>query len=109
MILARLIDICLLLFQAFRAIHGREPSSLRRRDQLWKVMLAGERAQDAGGPYRESWTMMAQDLMSSTLPLLKPCPNAQADATDGLNRDTWVLNPIAQVMINSKCLNFSES
>ena len=77
--------------QVFRAVHGMPASCLRRTDQLWKVLLAGERAQDAGGPYRESWSLMCQEMMSSSLPLFVPSPNAKASV--GTNRETWVINP----------------
>jgi hypothetical protein len=76
--------------QVFRAVHGLDASVLRRSD-LWKVLLAGERAQDAGGPYRESWSLMCAELMSSTLPLLVPSANNRTGV--GSNRDAWVLNP----------------
>eukprot|EP01036_Dinobryon_divergens_P031758 gene31758-41221_t len=79
--------------QAFRTIHGLPSSSLRRKEQLWTVVFIGEHSQDAGGPYRESWSSMCQELMSASLPLLKPSPNATIMV--GINRDTWVLNPDA--------------
>ena len=46
--------------QAFRSIHGLPSSSLRRKEQLWTVIFVGEHSQDAGGPYRESWSTMCQ-------------------------------------------------
>jgi hypothetical protein len=76
--------------QAFRVIHGMPPSQIRRKDQLWKVAFAGEHSNDVGGPYRESWTVICQELQTGTLPLLIPCPNALSDT--GQNRDTWLLN-----------------
>lgn len=79
--------------QIFRSVHGKPPATLRRTGQLWKVIFAGEYGQDAGGPYRESWTEMFQELISSSLPLLKPCPNASSVL--GNNQDSWILNPDA--------------
>lgn len=79
--------------QAFRAIHGRPPASLRHTGQHWKVIFAGERAQDAGGPYRESWSVMCGELQSPHVPLLKQCPNARSLV--GFHQDAWVLNPDA--------------
>lgn len=38
------------------------PRALRTRNKLYNCMFMGERAQDAGGPYRESWSMYAQEL-----------------------------------------------
>ena len=55
------------------------------------VSLISFRAHDAGGPYRESWSVMCQELMSASLPLLRPCPNAAALV--GTHRDAWILNP----------------
>ena len=63
--------------QAFRILHGKPVAAFRRSDQLFKVLFAGERGHDAGGLYRECWSMMCQELMSSTLPLLLPCPNSK--------------------------------
>jgi E3 ubiquitin-protein ligase HERC2 len=90
--------------QIFRAVQGLSPSVLRRSDQLWKVLLAGERAQDAGGPYRESWTLMCAELMSSTLSLFVPCANARNAV--GNNRDAWILNPLCTSPIESQMLQF---
>ena len=38
--------------QAFRALHGMNPKSLRRKDKLYNAHFMGEFSQDAGGPYR---------------------------------------------------------
>lgn len=67
------------------------PSSLRRTDKLYNVMFLGERAQDAGGPYRESYATMANELQSRSLPLLIRTPNGRDSV--GQNREKWVLNP----------------
>ena len=40
----------------------------------------GERAADAGGPYRDVWSSMCSELMSSSLPLMRPVPDAFAHA-----------------------------
>lgn len=75
----------------FRRIHGMPAAVLRRSGQLWDTVFAGERAQDAGGPYREAWSALCVDLVSPYLPLLKPCPNNEGKV--GLNQDTFVFNP----------------
>jgi hypothetical protein len=41
--------------QAFRQIHFRNPEQMRHGEKLYNTMLAGMFAQDAGGPYRESF------------------------------------------------------
>ncbi len=79
--------------QAFRQIHVMKPASLRRGDKLYTVMLLGERAQDAGGPYRESFEIYAQELQSKSLPLLIRTVNGRQAV--GYNRDKWILNPSA--------------
>lgn len=38
------------------------PRSLRTHSKLYNCVFMGERSQDAGGPYRESWSMYAQEL-----------------------------------------------
>ena len=63
--------------QLFRKLHGVPVEKLRRQVQLFEVLFAGERGQDAGGLYRECWTVLSQDLMSNSLPLLCPCHNSQ--------------------------------
>ena len=51
-----------LFAQAFRAIHPMPARTLRRTEQLYETILLGERAQDAGGPYRESLAAYAAEL-----------------------------------------------
>ncbi|CAM9305222.1 unnamed protein product, partial [Sphacelaria rigidula] len=77
--------------QAFRQIHPMHPRVLRTPKKLYNCLFMGERAQDAGGPYRESWTMYAQELQSTALPLLIRVPNGKHAA--GMGRDTYVPNP----------------
>lgn len=38
--------------QAFRVLHFMPPSSLRTPNKLYTTRFTGEKAQDAGGPYR---------------------------------------------------------
>ena len=90
--------------QAFRRIHGMPPASLRRVGQLWVVVFSGERAHDSGGPYRESWSVMSQELMSGALPLLLQCPNGKALV--GSFRETWILNPDSTLPTQIEMFNF---
>lgn len=91
--------------QVFRALHGMAPSSFRKTTALWDTVFAGERAQDAGGPYRESWSALTQELSSPhTLPLLRLCPNGRHSV--GTFRDTLVLNPDATSRTNIDMLSF---
>jgi hypothetical protein len=84
--------------QVFRQMHTVPPSTLRRTDKLYNVMFAGERSQDAGGPYRESYAMMALELQSRSLPLLIRTPNGRDSV--GQNREKWVLNPGATTSLH---------
>ncbi len=80
--------------QAFRTLHGLPPHGLRRADKAWNVLWMGERAQDAGGPYRESWSVFSLELQSSALALLHRTPNGVHAV--GQNREQWVLHPGAR-------------
>lgn len=77
--------------QAFRVMHPMNPRSLRRSDQLYSTILLGLHAQDAGGPYRESFAQYCIELQSPALPLLIRTPNGRQSS--GQNREMWVLNP----------------
>jgi len=77
--------------QAFRQMHTMPAASLRRADKLYNTVLMGERAQDAGGPYRESFAIYALELQSSALPLMIRTPNGRHAV--GQNREKWLLNP----------------
>lgn len=48
---------------------------------------------DAGGPYREALSNIADELFSNHLPLMIPTPNNKAET--GFGRDLWTLNPDA--------------
>ena len=58
-------------------MHAKPPRDLRKKDKLYNCVFLGERSQDAGGPYRESFSMYAQELQSAALPLLLRTPNGQ--------------------------------
>ncbi|CAN0181713.1 unnamed protein product [Pylaiella littoralis] len=77
--------------QAFRQMNGMHPRGLRTHSKLYNCVFMGERSQDAGGPYRESWSMYAQELQSTALPLLIHTPNGVHAA--GVGRDRYVPNP----------------
>jgi hypothetical protein len=79
--------------QAFRAIHMLQPQLLRRSERIYTTVFVGEQAQDAGGPYRESFGIYMDELQSSALPLFIRSPNNR-QAT-GTNREKWILNPDA--------------
>lgn len=80
-----------LFSQAFKVIHKMKPTYLRRRSQLYDTVFMGEHSHDAGGPYRESFAVYAQELQSTLLPLLVKSPNSILKV--GKFRDRWVFNP----------------
>lgn len=90
--------------QAFRVIHPMDPKSLRRTDRLYITKLMGEHAQDAGGPYRESFDTYAQELQSSALSLFVRTPNGCGAV--GFNREKWVFNPSATSQTELEMLAF---
>ncbi|CAM9672779.1 unnamed protein product [Choristocarpus tenellus] len=77
--------------QAFRQIHVMHPRCLRTNAKLYNCVFMGEHSQDAGGPYRETWSIYAQELQSSALPLLVRSPNALQDVRSG--RESYLINP----------------
>ncbi len=58
--------------QAFRAMHFRSPKTMRHGERQYRTILLGERAQDAGGPYRESFDIYASELQSPAWITSKP-------------------------------------
>ena len=90
--------------QAFRQMHTLAPSTLRRSDQLFYTTFAGERAHDAGGPYREAFAMMYLELQSPSLPLLIRTPNGRHSV--GQNREKWILNPSASSSLHMDMYSF---
>lgn len=63
-----LVQTCLVCFHLFRQpqMHTMHPRGLRTHSKLYNCVFMGERSQDAGGPYRESWSMYAQELQVRT-------------------------------------------
>jgi hypothetical protein len=90
--------------QAFRVLHVMPPSALRRTDKIYNTTFMGERAHDAGGPYRESYAMMAMELQSHSLPMLIRVPNSRD--TLGVNREKWVLNPGSTTSLHMDMFSF---
>ena len=54
------------------------------------VCCSGEFSHDAGGPYRESWTLYTQELQSNKLSLFVRVPNY---VTGEINKNCWMPNP----------------
>lgn len=87
--------------QLFRQIGHLEGSFFRRglhcsNQPMFKVDLVGENAVDQGGPYREIFTAVANELMSPTGVLLLFVRTANARGAIGSGRDIFVPNPAAR-------------
>lgn len=80
-----------LFSQAFRQLNSLSGAHYRRPDNFYHVTFLGENAQDAGGPYRETFAQYCEELHSSQLPLMLPTSNSQHNV--GAGREKWVLNP----------------
>lgn len=61
--------------------------------KCYDIKFKGEGSIDAGGPFRESFTNIAAELMSSVLPLLIKSPNNRNEF--GSYRDCYILNSVA--------------
>ncbi|KAG2528974.1 hypothetical protein JM18_001889 [Phytophthora kernoviae] len=57
-----------LFSQAFRQLQSLDGSHFRREDALYHVTFLGENAQDAGGPYRETFAQYCEELQRSASP-----------------------------------------
>ena len=67
------------------------PHLLRSEDQGFKVSLAGEGAQDVGGPYSEVISEISAELHAGKLSLFIPTPNSRSEV--GEDRDQVMPNP----------------
>ena len=81
------------LFHSLRNFNHKNWRKARPHEQLFSVDFLGEGSIDVGGPYRESFTLACQDLMSDATPLFLPSPNRVNSV--GLNREKYIINPAA--------------
>ncbi|XP_018562377.1 E3 ubiquitin-protein ligase HERC2 isoform X2 [Anoplophora glabripennis] len=72
--------------------------------RVWKVEFVGESVDDCGGGYSESIAEMCDELQNGSLPLLIPTPNGRDEA--GVNRDCFILNPLAKTCLNLNMFRF---
>jgi hypothetical protein len=93
-----------LFSQAFRQLQALDGTHFRREDALYHVTFLGENAQDAGGPYRETFAQYCEELQSTQLPLMLPTPNSQHNV--GVGREKWLLSPGAQTVTAFLMLEF---
>ncbi|GMF49964.1 unnamed protein product [Phytophthora fragariaefolia] len=93
-----------LFSQAFRQLQSLDSTHFRRADALYHVTFLGENAQDAGGPYRETFAQYCEELQSTQLSLMLPTPNSQHNV--GVGREKWLLSPGAQSSSALQMLEF---
>ncbi|KAE9024104.1 hypothetical protein PF002_g4103 [Phytophthora fragariae] len=93
-----------LFSQAFRQLQALDGTHFRREDALYHVTFLGENAQDAGGPYRETFAQYCEELQSAQLSLILPTPNSQHNV--GVGREKWLLSPGAQSATALQMLEF---
>ncbi len=90
--------------QAFRVLYPMDPAKLRHGDKVYSVQLAGEFADDYGGPYRESFEGYCVEVQSTSMSLMCQTPNGRH--ITGNNREKWILNPNAVSRTELKMLAF---
>ena len=61
--------------------------------RCFRLRFVGEGVSDNGGPYREIFGHMVEELQSPLLPLFTPCQNRVGRV--GENRERWVIDPTA--------------
>jgi HECT-domain (ubiquitin-transferase)/Concanavalin A-like lectin/glucanases superfamily/SPRY domain len=77
---------------------------IKKSRQFLQVVFLGEGSIDVGGPFRETITMLAADLMSESTPLFIPCPNQRNNV--GLNREKYVVNPASTSSLHISMYEF---
>jgi len=90
--------------QIYRVINTNTPRSFRNPERIFKVVFRGEGSTDAGGPYNEALSTMCDELMSRFLPLFVPTQNKVHNV--GENRDSWIINPIADSALQLDLFQF---
>ncbi|GLE04499.1 hypothetical protein PINS_up013454 [Pythium insidiosum] len=93
-----------LFSQAFRQLSALDGAHFRRSDAIYYVRFLGENAEDAGGPYRETFAQYSEELHSSQLSILLPSSNAHHNVGSG--REKWVLNPGATSRTHLQMVEF---
>ena len=81
-----------------------KPRSLFRQDKAFRCNLAGESADDHGGPYREALAHICTELQSDALPLFIRTPNGKNGV--GEHRDAYVPNPSAGTVLHMEWYYF---
>jgi len=90
--------------QAMRQLNTLASANLRRLGKVYTAVFIGEFGHDAGGLYRESYSVYCSELMSPSLPLLTRCPNFRN--AYGSNRESWLPNPAATAPVHLDMFKF---
>ena len=89
--------------QLFQQVNSVEPSKLRNNKQPLRVEFRGEYGDDVGGLFRETFSVISQEMESAVLPLFVLSPNGRND--QGKNRDVFLPDPKS---ITSTCISMYE-
>ena len=90
--------------QLYRQLDKLNHKSVRNSERMCKVILKGEGATDAGGPYNEVISTICDELQSRFLPLLVPTQNNLHNVGD--SRDSWMPNPHANSKLHLALFTF---
>ena len=102
-----------LFYQMYEKLHTNRPSNFRQefiavldggQKRSFRLKFRGEGVSDNGGPYREVFAQMAEEVNRGTLPLFSPCKNHLEKA--GENRETWVFDPSRDSSLDRSMLKF---
>jgi len=109
--------------QLYEELHFLDPSNLRLgythpmddgQQRTFKVKFEGEGVDDYGGPYREIFTQLAQELQAPsklgtkgecTLPLLQPSPNTITSSSEE-KAQTFIARPAVTKRLYLEMYNF---
>ena len=91
------------LFHYYEQSDGKD-FLLKEGERLFTVELKEERASDAGGPYREIFSNICEDLQSDYIELFIRTPNNKNG--NGELRDKYIINPNAKNNIYLKAYEF---
>jgi len=75
-----------------------------KNERLFRVYFKGEGASDMGGPYRDLFSNLSEELQSDYLDLLIKTPNNKNDI--GNLRDKFIPNPSSKSTIHQECYYF---
>jgi E3 ubiquitin-protein ligase HERC2 len=91
------------MYQKMKTVDSKIYCSLKD-NRLFQVNLVGEGATDYGGPYRDVFHAICEELQSNSLDLFIKSPNNKSEV--GSYRDRYIINPSANLEIHSNMYKF---